>query len=96
MALSTFLTKVLGGSSGKSTCSPGKVKGEPYTASETERPVSSFGVALKPKRTREMREPVQIEDVNWEPLSDVRTAGPPNLDIQVEMIEPSCGSNQTW
>ena len=43
-----------------------------------------------------MREPVQIEDVNWEPLSDVRTAGPPNLDIQVEMIEPSCGSNQKW
>jgi len=31
----TFLTKVLGGSSGKSTCSPGKVKGEPYTALET-------------------------------------------------------------
>jgi hypothetical protein len=29
--------------------------------------------------------PFQIEDVNWEPLSDVRTAGTPNLDIQVEM-----------
>ena len=23
--------------------------------------------------------------MNWEPLSDVRTAGIPNLDIQVEM-----------
>jgi hypothetical protein len=29
--------------------------------------------------------PVQIEDVNWEPLSDVITAGTPNLEIQVEI-----------
>ena len=52
MALSTFLRNDLGGSSGTSTSSPGKVKGEPYTALETERPVPSFGVALKPKKTR--------------------------------------------
>ena len=128
MALSTFLRNDLGGSSGTSTSSPGKVKGEPYTALETERPVPSFGVALKPKKTRgrwgnqsesanlAQREdfkllwnlstsqllwgwkevvvegeipkteqtPFQIEDVNWEPLSDVRTAGIPNLDIQMK------------
>ena len=29
--------------------------------------------------------PFQIEYVNWEPLSDVRTAETQNLDIQVEM-----------
>jgi hypothetical protein len=52
MALSTFLRNDSGGSSGTSRSSPGKVKGEPQTASETERPVSSFGVALKPKRTK--------------------------------------------
>ena len=52
MDLLTFLRKASGSSSGMSTSSPGRVKGEPYTASETERPVSSFGVALKPKRTR--------------------------------------------
>ena len=29
--------------------------------------------------------PVHIEDMNWEPLSDVRTAGTPNLATQAEM-----------
>jgi len=29
--------------------------------------------------------PVQIEDVNWQPLSNVRTAETPNLDTQAEM-----------
>ena len=33
--------------------------------------------------------PVQIENVNWEPLSDVRTAGTPNLEIQVEIKAPA-------
>ena len=27
----------------------------------------------------------QTEDVNWEPLSEVRRAGTPNLETQVEM-----------
>ena len=45
-----FFRKVSGGSSGTSASSPGKVKGDPYTALGTERPVSSFGVALKLER----------------------------------------------
>ncbi len=40
------------GSSGASKNSPGIERGEPYTASETENPVSSLGTERRPKRTR--------------------------------------------
>ena len=40
------------GNAGLQRNSPGMVRGKPSTASETERPVSSLGTILKPKRTR--------------------------------------------
>ena len=125
---SIFHRNKAGGNSGLPRNSPGTVREEPYTASETESPVSSLGTVRRPKRTkgrwrnqsepanrerradlrerwnlsimpllwgwnavvvdveipREEQTPAQTEEVNCAPLSEVRTAGTPNLETQVD------------
>ena len=55
-----------------------------------EKPVSSFGTDRSPSKTRDRCETqsetwVQTEDVNCAPLSEVKVAGTPNLNIQAEI-----------
>ena len=42
------------------------------------------GCVVEAKISREEQNPDQTEEVNWAPLLEVRTAGTPNLETQVE------------